>query len=125
MKGSLDTYDAIGNDNQGRELRNYLVKNNLLTDPQIRQIKEQISEEISEAVSIFTENNSIKISTQNELDDVFREHHPIEITPEGEAQEFRFIDAIQDALKIAMKKYDNLILMGQDIGAYGGVFKIT
>jgi 2-oxoisovalerate dehydrogenase E1 component len=105
--------------------QNYLVKNNLLTDPQIRQIKEQISEEISEAVSIFTENNSIKISTQNELDDVFREHHPIEITPEGEAQEFRFIDAIQDALKIAMKKYDNLILMGQDIGAYGGVFKIT
>ncbi len=47
------------------------------------------------------------------------------MNPKGDKKEFRFIDAIQDALKIAMKKYDNLILMGQDIGTYGGVFKIT
>ncbi|MEN8732801.1 MAG: transketolase C-terminal domain-containing protein, partial [Bacteroidia bacterium] len=30
-----------------------------------------------------------------------------------------------DGLKTAMRKYDNLVLMGQDIGDYGGVFKIT
>jgi len=35
------------------------------------------------------------------------------------------IDAISDGLDSAMKKYDNLVLMGQDIAEYGGVFKIT
>ena len=104
---------------------NYLVDNNILIDSQIQQIKEQIFEEISEAASVFNKTGSMEVTSQNELNDVFREYFPIKITPKGETKEFRFIDAIQDALKIAMKKYDNLILMGQDIGSYGGVFKIT
>ena len=104
---------------------NYLVDNNTLIDSQIQQIKEQIFEEISEAASVFNKTGSMEVTSQNELNDVFREYFPIKITPKGETKEFRFIDAIQDALKIAMKKYGNLILMGQDIGSYGGVFKIT
>ena len=104
---------------------NYLVDNNILIDSQIQQIKEQIFEEISEAASVFNKTGSMEVTSQNELNDVFRECFPIKITPKGETKEFRFIDAIQDALKIAMKKYGNLILMGQDIGSYGGVFKIT
>lgn len=37
----------------------------------------------------------------------------------------RFVDAIQDALRLSMQKHDNLILMGQDVAEYGGAFKIT
>jgi 2-oxoisovalerate dehydrogenase E1 component len=37
----------------------------------------------------------------------------------------RFVDAISDGLRNSMIKYDNLVLMGQDIAEYGGVFKIT
>jgi len=37
----------------------------------------------------------------------------------------RYIDAISDALRQGMKKYENLVLMGQDIAEYGGAFKIT
>jgi len=40
-------------------------------------------------------------------------------------KEMRFVDAISDGLNLAMKKHENLILMGQDIAEYGGVFKIT
>ncbi len=35
------------------------------------------------------------------------------------------IDAISDGLRHSMQKHDNLIIMGQDIADYGGVFKIT
>jgi 2-oxoisovalerate dehydrogenase E1 component len=35
------------------------------------------------------------------------------------------IDAIHDGLHEAMIKHPNLVLMGQDIAEYGGVFKIT
>ncbi|MCL4141028.1 UNVERIFIED_CONTAM: hypothetical protein GTU68_022459 [Idotea baltica] len=37
----------------------------------------------------------------------------------------RFVDALHDGLHEAMIKHDDLILMGQDIADYGGVFKIT
>jgi 2-oxoisovalerate dehydrogenase E1 component len=37
----------------------------------------------------------------------------------------RYIDAISDGLKQAMRKHSNLVIMGQDIAEYGGAFKIT
>jgi 2-oxoisovalerate dehydrogenase E1 component len=40
-------------------------------------------------------------------------------------QTIRFVDAISEGLREAMLRYDNLVLMGQDIAEYGGVFKIT
>jgi 2-oxoisovalerate dehydrogenase E1 component len=39
--------------------------------------------------------------------------------------ERRFIDAIQEGLRQSMERYPELVLMGQDIAEYGGVFKIT
>ncbi|MCL4128136.1 UNVERIFIED_CONTAM: hypothetical protein GTU68_049459 [Idotea baltica] len=37
----------------------------------------------------------------------------------------RVIDAISDGLRHSMLRHDDLVLMGQDIADYGGVFKIT
>ncbi|HTL09159.1 MAG TPA: dehydrogenase E1 component subunit alpha/beta [Chitinophagaceae bacterium] len=39
--------------------------------------------------------------------------------------ELRFIDAIKQGLYQSMERHANLVLMGQDIAAYGGAFKIT
>ena len=41
----------------------------------------------------------------------------------GGGAEFKL--AISNSLSQSMEKYDNLIIMGQDIAEYGGVFKIT
>ena len=35
------------------------------------------------------------------------------------------MDAINDALSQSMEKYKDLIIMGQDVAEYGGVFKVT
>ncbi|MCW8980170.1 MAG: alpha-ketoacid dehydrogenase subunit beta, partial [Altibacter sp.] len=43
----------------------------------------------------------------------------------NETEELRLIDAISQGLKQSMERHDNLVLMGQDIAEYGGVFKIT
>ncbi len=37
----------------------------------------------------------------------------------------RYIDALTDGLRQAMRRHPELVLMGQDIADYGGVFKIT
>jgi 2-oxoisovalerate dehydrogenase E1 component len=37
----------------------------------------------------------------------------------------RFVDALSDGLRESMRRFDNLVIMGQDIAEYGGVFKVT
>jgi 2-oxoisovalerate dehydrogenase E1 component len=45
-----------------------------------------------------------------------------QVAPE---RELRYIDAISDALREAMRANREVILLGQDIAEYGGVFKVT
>lgn len=46
-------------------------------------------------------------------------------TPEGPGTEKRFIDAVQDGLRQAMAADDRVLVLGQDVAEYGGVFKVT
>lgn len=50
-------------------------------------------------------------------------HKPAE--PIGPVTNKRFIDAVSDGLRQGMEADDRVLIMGQDIAAYGGVFKVT
>ncbi|MGH9261224.1 MAG: thiamine pyrophosphate-dependent enzyme, partial [Acidimicrobiales bacterium] len=43
----------------------------------------------------------------------------------GGASDMRYVDAIRDALRVALADDDRVVLLGQDIAGYGGVFKAT
>lgn len=43
----------------------------------------------------------------------------------GEVEEKRFIDALTDGLGDAMEADETVVVMGQDVAEYGGVFKVT
>jgi 2-oxoisovalerate dehydrogenase E1 component len=61
-----------------------------------------------------------------ELADVFAEvTAPGHDQPDGPLQERRYVDAIGDGLREAMRHRPEIVLLGQDIGEYGGVFKVT
>jgi 2-oxoisovalerate dehydrogenase E1 component len=45
--------------------------------------------------------------------------------PRGAAVEMRYVDAVADALRLAMRRDPTTVLMGQDVAEYGGVFKVT
>ena len=62
---------------------------------------------------------------KRELDDVYAPFDIPLTTPNDKTNELRLIDAIHEGMDIAMAKHDNLVLMGQDISEYGGVFKVT
>jgi len=47
------------------------------------------------------------------------------VAPPGHAPEARYIDAVNDALRTALAADDRVVLLGQDIAGYGGVFKAT
>jgi 2-oxoisovalerate dehydrogenase E1 component len=42
-----------------------------------------------------------------------------------QAPELRYVDAIRDALLTLMRRDERVVLLGQDIAEYGGVFKVT
>ena len=103
----------------------YLILNKHISGQEIVAIKDEITDEINEAVEILKTHESIPVDTTIEMGDVCKPYTPQVVAQQGDKSEIRFIDAIHDGLKTAMRKYDNLVLMGQDIGDYGGVFKIT
>jgi 2-oxoisovalerate dehydrogenase E1 component len=50
---------------------------------------------------------------------------PVTAASAGSSREIRYIDAITEALQIAMRRDSRIILIGQDIAEYGGAFKVT
>ncbi|MCZ8354875.1 MAG: dehydrogenase E1 component subunit alpha/beta [Cyclobacteriaceae bacterium] len=89
-------------------------------------VRKELKLEIEKGLAIAFEEKHPVASTEIELQDVYAPYTYIPVQPTTLAQsEKRFIDAISDGLKQSMEKHNNLVLMGQDIAEYGGVFKIT
>lgn len=105
---------------------NYLLAEKVLDDAKIEAIKAEIKEEINTDWEKAYNEPKIVADIQTELDDVYAPFSFSETRPATEKKsEKRLIDAISDGLRQSMEKHSNLVLMGQDIADYGGVFKIT
>lgn len=105
---------------------NYLLNEGVLTEELIENTKNSIKKEIEEGLEIaFAEKNPMP-DTEKELRELFKPYEAEDTSAAaGNKSNIRFIDAISQGLKQAMQKHSNLVLMGQDIADYGGVFKIT
>lgn len=104
----------------------FLLKEGILDLTSIDELHKQIKKEIDEALGIAFEETHPPADTVLEITDVYAPFIQRIIPPLSESKvEKRFIDAIGDGLRQSMERFDNLVLMGQDIAEYGGVFKIT
>ncbi|SDT07275.1 alpha-ketoacid dehydrogenase subunit alpha/beta [Winogradskyella sediminis] len=105
--------------------RSFLFSKKILTaqidETYINEIKSEIETALSSAYAepAITANESV------ELNDVYKSFEYKDFTPSKNTKELRFIDAISESLKQSMQKHNDLVIMGQDIAEYGGVFKIT
>ena len=103
----------------------YLLDEKVITKVDIEQLKLDFKLEINKAFDEASKEENITFSEETETKDLFAPF-TFEIEAASELKkEMRLVDSISDGLKEAMKKHDNLVLMGQDIGDYGGVFKVT
>ena len=61
-----------------------------------------------------------------ELHDVYAPSSPVwNALPAEEGPERRLVDAISEGLRQGMERDSSLVIMGQDVAHYGGVFKVT
>ncbi|MCT4625012.1 MAG: thiamine pyrophosphate-dependent enzyme, partial [Schleiferiaceae bacterium] len=103
----------------------FLLEEDVITQEEIDSLKKSLKKEISDAVKAADTEPKIEFNKTVELKDVFHPFDQSLESPKGKQKEMRMIDAISDALDQSMQKYPELAIMGQDIGDYGGVFKIT
>lgn len=103
----------------------YLRNQNILSEEEEVTIKKVIIHEIEENLKKAFAEDAINSTETNELNDVFKSFDYKEVIPKGELKNIRLVDAISEGLKQSMEKHDDLVIMGQDIAEYGGVFKIT
>lgn len=103
----------------------YLIEEKLLTKESIANYKADIKAEIDEHLRIAFTEDAIRPSESKELNEVYQKFDLKEIRPSRFVTNIRFVDAISEGLRQSMKKFDNLVIMGQDVAEYGGVFKIT
>jgi 2-oxoisovalerate dehydrogenase E1 component len=104
----------------------FLWKEKVIDQKTIDSLRKKIKKEIDEGLAIAFEETHPVANTELELSDVYAPFvQQVVETASEKKSEKRFIDAISDGLRQSMEKHDNLVLMGQDIADYGGVFKIT
>ena len=103
----------------------FLKKNNILHDELEVSLKEEILFDINKNLKLAFDEEVIESSVENELNDVYQNYEYQEVISNSNSEEVRFIDAISNSLKQSMQKYSDLVIMGQDVAEYGGVFKAT
>ena len=103
----------------------FLIDSSILTLEDVTKIKKGITKEIETNLEKTFNEKKIISSVEKELSDVYADFNFKKVEKSNEVQNMRFVDSISDGLKEAMYKNDSLIIMGQDIAEYGGVFKIT
>ncbi len=104
---------------------NYLLAEGIISENDIETFKTEFKEEIDDNLEIAFAESTIESSETNEIDDVFQIYNYEEVKPNDKVENIRLIDAISQGLKQSMERHDNLVIMGQDVAEYGGVFKIT
>ena len=104
----------------------FLLKEKIISNDSIKKISQKIAKEIDTNWKKANSLPEVKFNQQKELSDVFKEYKAATIPNISNTSEnIRFVDSIKNGIDEAMEEHDNLVIMGQDIAEYGGVFKIT
>jgi len=104
----------------------FLLEEGLISQEVIDAIKDEISEEINVNLQMAFDESEISSDETKELKEVYHDFDYQIIEPKSNTkEEMRFVDAISQGLEQSMYRHNELIIMGQDVAEYGGVFKIT
>ncbi|MBL7863826.1 MAG: dehydrogenase E1 component subunit alpha/beta [Cyclobacteriaceae bacterium] len=104
----------------------FLIKEKVVDRKDCENLRKKIKSEIEKGLEIAFQEKHPDPAMNQDVEDVYSPYQQTVAEPSSEKKsEKRFIDAISDGLRQSMVRHDNLVLMGQDIAEYGGVFKIT
>lgn len=107
--------------------RSDLISSGSATEAEVKSLEESIASHVLESLNSALDEPKPTYVERDELTDVYAPvlDQPTHEFPPVSDRKLRLIDAIKEGLEQAMNRHPNLVLMGQDIAEYGGVFKAT
>lgn len=105
----------------------YLLRKRHLSRKEMLAVRAELQAEIESSVERAFSEPEVSASIESELQDVYAPYlsSPEAPSSSSSSSNMRCIDAITDGLREAMRLHPDLIVMGQDVAEYGGVFKVT
>ncbi len=106
---------------------NWLIEEGIISPDFPLMLKEEMDLEVRAAFDAADKQPDVVPSTEKEVEEVY-------MTTDGGQQttantnattSLRLVDAVREGLLQSMQQHDNLVVMGQDVAEYGGVFKVT
>ena len=107
------------------KLETEILNNGILSKNEIDDIKKLIKDDINNAWLKAFSTPKITADLNSELNDIYKNYIFNGQYNLVDKKEIRFIDALSQGLFQGMEKFENSVIMGQDIAEYGGVFKMT
>jgi 2-oxoisovalerate dehydrogenase E1 component len=126
-----ELFEEWGRKDPIKNYEQFLVQENVISEMEIAAIRNEFKEHIDQELTVANEAAFMVPNREEEISDVYAKKIELNKTPPPKEtsiftiQHKRMVDAIQEGLRQSMEKHSNLVLMGQDIAAYGGAFKIT
>ena len=107
------------------QFENYLLEEKLIKKDKCKEFRSEYSKLIDNEWVKSELKEEIVFNESNELSDVFKTLDLQVNKASNKSSNIRFVDAISQAIHLCMEEDRDLIIMGQDIAEYGGVFKVT
>jgi 2-oxoisovalerate dehydrogenase E1 component len=112
-----------------RRFEAFLLEEGLLTEADFAAIRQAYKKRIDTLADEALAAPEPRSTPEEKLADVFAPSLLVPKAPTAEEEAaaplVRYVDAISDGLRVAMRRDDRVVLLGQDIAEYGGVFKVT
>ena len=112
-----------------RRYEAFLLEQGLLSEADFAAIRHAYRQRVDILADEAIAAPEPRSTAEEKLGDVFAPSllvpKPPAAATEAAAPERRYLDAISDGLRVAMRADDRVVLLGQDIAEYGGVFKVT
>ena len=108
------------------QFENYLLKNKIIKKNYIKTLESEFKNKIIPMIDKTLDAPEPSSTIDKELNNVYKKNTFKQISIQNKkVTSKRFIDAIRDCLFDKMDSDPKVLIMGQDIAEYGGVFKIT
>ena len=120
-----ETLDFWGERDPVLRYLDFLLDENILDTKQDQDLRKQLVAQIDRELNMAYSEDPLSFTQTAEINDVYAPHSQNPVKTDKTNREIRFVDAVSEGLSEGMQRFENTVLMGQDIAEYGGVFKVT
>ncbi len=120
-----ELFDEWGKKDPISNYEAFLMAEGVLNDALKQSVYDELKQGMDEDLAEVFAEPEIVADTEEELRDIYAPYQQVITEAQGSKSTKRLVDAISDGLRQSMEKFDNTVVMGQDVAEYGGVFKIT